>query len=73
MKLSEIINECLEDNEDYKKLSKPQKLASKTLIKATMGREDPEIGEDEVEPIKQLLKDTIAGVPLDDSSPPEAA
>lgn len=64
MKASEIIEEVLEENEDYKKLNKVQKLVNRTAIKRVLGSNDMDVPPELEDEIKQQLKAAIAGMPL---------
>lgn len=64
MKFSELLVSVLEDNPEFKELSKPQKLIAKATIKRMIGKEDGEVPEDEVENMKLQLGLMLSATPL---------
>lgn len=64
MKLSELIVEVLEENPDYAKANRPQKLIARTTIKRTLGKNDDEIPDEAKDMIKAQLSAAMSTMPV---------
>lgn len=64
MKVSDILNECLEEKDDFKSLNKVQKLTSKTVIKRAMGRNNADVPDEDVQMVRDTMRNMLATMPL---------
>lgn len=63
-KVSDILNECLEEKDDFKSLNKVQKLTSKTVIKRAMGKNNADVPDEDVQMVRDTMRNMLATMPL---------
>jgi len=53
------MDECIRDSAEFQSMSKPEQVLAKTMLKKTM-RDDPEISEQQQDPIRNQIKFMLA-------------
>lgn len=59
VKVSEILEECLEEDENYQKMNKVEKLATSSLIKKGLGASNVEVPPEQVPDVRLQLRFVI--------------